>query len=65
MALQLQQNLIQILGQDEDKFGSDQAEMAAKSNFFRKEHLRMVAQRDFDKAKQNGDDLADLKSKLD
>ena len=43
MALQLQQNLIQILGQDEEKFGSDQAEMAAKSNFFRKEHLRMVA----------------------
>ena len=43
MALQLQQNLIQILGQDEDKFGSDQAEMAAKSYFFRKEHLRMVA----------------------
>lgn len=51
MALQLQQNLIQILGQDEDNFGSDEAEMVAKTNYFRKEHLKMVAKRDLDKAK--------------
>ena len=51
MATQLQENLIQILGQDEEKFGSDQAELDAKTNFFKKEHLRMMAKKALDKAK--------------